>query len=100
MASTWQFSVQPRVIMSPRGSDMSHIPIGPRVMFVFTRVRFLFDHASVSDHYAFETCPLGPLHVDVCTYPFHHRTIEMSLLFREISVIIQREYTTNKVTTK
>ena len=88
-------------LVSPRGSDTSRIPIGPRVVFGFTRVRFLFDHASVSDHYASETCPLGPLHVDVCTYPFHHRTNEMSLLFREISVIIQREYTTtNKVTTK
>ena len=79
---------------------MSHIPIGPRVVFVFTRVRFLFDHASVLDHHVSETCPLGPLQVNVHTYPFHHRMNKTSLLFKEISVIIQREYTTNKVTTK
>ena len=77
-------------LVSPRGSDTSRIPIGPRVVFGFTRARFLFDHASVLDHHVSETCPLGPLHVDVCTYPFHHKRMKcryysekLVLLFRE-----------------
>ena len=67
-------------------------------------VSFLLDHASVSHSrecpFRTATCP-KPLHVDVHTDPFHHRTYETALLFREISVIILIKHTTiNKVTTK
>ena len=76
---------------------MCPFPIGPRVSF-------LLDHTSVSHS---QECPsrtaicMKPLHIDVHTNPFHHRTNEMVLLFQEISVIILTKQTTiNKVKTK
>ena len=95
-------------LVLPRGFDRSHIPIGPCVLSTcrvrFIRVRFLLDHESISHS---RECPfrtamcLKPLHVDVHTDPFHHRTNEMALLFQEISVIILTKQTTiKKVTTK
>ena len=113
MASTWQISVRPRVALRFQQQPYSYwttcalyvscpvytcpFPIGPRVSF-------LLDHASVSRSqecpFRTATCP-KPLHVDIHTDPFHNRTNETALLFREISIIILTKQTTiNKITTK
>ena len=72
-------------------------PIGPRVSFLLDPTSIF---RSRECPFRTATCP-KPLHVNIHTDPFHHRTNETALLFREISVIILRKQTTiNKVTTK
>ena len=57
---------------------------GIYVSVPYWTINFLLDHASISCSrecpFRTATCP-KPLHVDVHTDPFHHRTNELALLF-------------------